>query len=149
LRLTAFTDYSFRVLVYLGLQEDRLATIQEIAERYGISKNHLMKIVRLLGKQGLIQTVRGKNGGIHLACPAKEIRIGKVVRQVEENLAIVQCLEPLSERCQIDGACALKGYFAEATETFLSALDRYTLEDVLDNRSSLSRALGLTLQAPP
>lgn len=144
MKLTAFTDYSFRVLIYLGLQEDRLVTVHEIAEHYDISKNHLMKIIQLLSKQGIIQTVRGKSGGVRLALSPSEIRVGTVVRQVERDMAVVQCLGPLSEKCSIDGACALKSYFTEATAAFLSVLDRYTLEDVLSNRVSLSRALSLT-----
>lgn len=146
LKLTKFTDYSFRVLIYLGLQESRLVTIHEMAEHYDISKNHLMKIIQLLGKQGIVETVRGKSGGVRLARPASEIRIGKVVRQVEGDMAVVRCMGPLSEKCSISGVCALEGYFTEATEAFLSVLDRYTLDDVLNNRASLSHALSLPSQ---
>lgn len=143
MHLTTFTDYSFRILIYLGLQDERLTTIQEIAEHYNISKNHLMKAVRQLGQLGCVETVRGKGGGIRLAQPAREIRIGDVVRRVEENMAIAECLSPPPGRCRIDGACALKGFFREALEAFLAVLDRYTLEDVLNNRALFSKFLKI------
>ncbi len=143
MRLTTFTDYSLRILIYLGLQDKPLPTIQEIAEHYDISKNHLMKAVRRLAQLGYVETLRGKNGGVRLARPARDIRIGAVIRQVEENMAVAECLDPLAGQCRIDGACALKGFFAEALEAFLTVLDRYTLEDILKNRAALSKALGI------
>ncbi len=143
MKLTAFTDYSFRILIYLGLQDKRLTTIQEISDNYDISKNHLMKAVRHLGQLGYLETVRGKNGGVRLAKPAREIRIGVIVRQVEENMAVMECLSPLYNQCRIDSACFLKDFFGEALEAFLSVLDSYTLEDVLKNRVPLSKILRI------
>src|SRR3546814_353363 len=93
MRLTLYTDYSLRVLMYLGLNRDGLATITEVAERYGISRNHLMKIVHQLGLLGYIETVRGKGGGIRFARSPGEINLGEVIRRTEEDMALVQCFD--------------------------------------------------------
>jgi Rrf2 family nitric oxide-sensitive transcriptional repressor len=135
------------VLIYLGLKGERLATIQEIAEAYGISRNHLMKIVHHLGRLGVIETVRGKGGGMRLAKRPRDISVGAIVREMEEDLALVQCFDPAQGVCQIDGACRLKGILHEALDSFLTVLDRYTLEDLLAERRPLIDRLGKELQA--
>ena len=100
-RLTVYTDYALRVLMYLALKEDRLATIAEIAESYDISRNHLMKVAHQLGVAGYVETVRGRGGGLRLAKPIAAIGLGEVVRYTEPDMAIVSCFEPLDAPCVI------------------------------------------------
>lgn len=147
MRLTSYSDFSLRVLIYLGLKGEKLATIQEIAEAYGISRNHLMKIVHHLGRLGVIETVRGKGGGMRLAKAPRDICVGDIVRETEEDLALVQCFDAAQGICQIDGACRLKGILHEALDSFLAVLDRYTLEDLLSRRVLLIEQLGDELKA--
>ena len=101
MRLTVYTDYALRVLMYLALKEDRLATIAEIAESYDISRNHLMKVAHQLGVAGYVETVRGRGGGLRLAKPIAAIGLGEVVRYTEPDMAIVSCFEPLGAPCAI------------------------------------------------
>lgn len=144
MRLTVHTDYAFRVLMYLGSNSDRLCTIQEIADRYGISKNHLMKVVQALGADGFIETVRGRGGGIRLGKTPKDIGLGAVARSSEEDFRLVECFSPESDRCAISGACRLRSILSEAMRAFLETLDRYTLADLLAGRGQLQRLLGAT-----
>ncbi|NQD37900.1 Rrf2 family transcriptional regulator [Permianibacter sp. IMCC34836] len=130
MRITQYTDYALRVLIYLGLQPDRLATIGEIAERYAISRSHLMKVVNQLVQEGFVEGVRGKGGGIRLALPAGEIRVGDVVRKIEPDLILVECFGP-GNHCVITPACDLKRALYEALQAFLKVLDSYTLADFL------------------
>jgi Rrf2 family nitric oxide-sensitive transcriptional repressor len=124
-RLTLYTDYSIRVLVFLTARTGGLASIAEISETYGISKNHLMKVVQDLGKAGLVRTVRGRSGGIELARPADEITVGEVVRRTEDGFELVDC-----GSCIIARACGIRGILKEATQAFLAVLDRYTFGDL-------------------
>jgi len=130
MRLSSFSDYSLRVLMYLGVQCDRLATIAEIAGVYGISQNHLMKVVHQLGRQGYIETVRGKGGGIRLGKPAAEIPLGELIRQTEGDWALVECFST-GTQCQIHGACRLPPILDEALAAMFGVLDSYTLADLL------------------
>jgi len=107
-RLTVYTDYALRVLMYLALKEDRLATIAEIADSFGISKNHLMKVAHQLGVAGYVETVRGRGGGLRLAKPVEAIVLGEVVRYTEPDMAIVACLKPLDAPCVIRPCCVLR-----------------------------------------
>jgi Rrf2 family nitric oxide-sensitive transcriptional repressor len=141
MRLTTFTDYSLRVLIYLGLQRERLATIAEIADAYGISKNHLMKVVHHLGQQGYVDTLRGKSGGIRLARPPEEINLGMLVRATEASTELVECFAPDSSDCRIEPVCALRGILERSLKAFYAVLDGYTLADVLHNGDRLALLL--------
>lgn len=133
MHITRYTDYSLRVLIYLAEQGDRLATIQEIADSYEISKNHLMKVVHQLNKKGYIETIRGKKGGMRLHMAPNEINIGVLVRETEQDLSIVECFSSKSA-CKITPVCGLKAMFAEALKAFLETLDKYTLADVIQDK---------------
>ncbi|HUW49938.1 MAG TPA: Rrf2 family transcriptional regulator [Sulfuricella sp.] len=137
MHLTRYTDYSLRVLLYLGSRQDKLATIGEIAAHYGISRNHLMKVVHQLGANGYIDTLRGKGGGIKLARPPERIGVGDVVRSMEENMAIVECFAPETCACILAPGCTLKDALGEATQSFLATLDLYTLADLIGGQAGL------------
>jgi Rrf2 family nitric oxide-sensitive transcriptional repressor len=141
MRLTTFSDYTLRVLMYLGVRGDELATIAEIAAAYGISENHLMKVVHHLARHGYVETLRGKGGGLHLAMPAQEIRVGDVVRGTEENLALVECFDVERSACSIEPVCVLKRILGKATDAFFAELDQYTLADLLRPAPRLTRIL--------
>ena len=141
MKLTAFTDYSLRVLIYLATDTSRRATISEIAESFGVSENHLIKVVHFLGRQGWIETVRGKGGGILLARPAEQINVGKVVRDTEGAAVPAECFAEDGGSCVIDGCCRLKGVLGEAVKAFYAVLDHYTLADLVVNRRALGKVL--------
>lgn len=143
MRLTIFTDYTLRVLIYLGAQQDegRVATISDIAKAYGISENHLMKVVHHLAKQGYVKTTRGKGGGMRLARAPGQINIGAVVRGAEEDLAVVKCFEEGNLNCPIVSACTLCGVLARAMRAFFDELDGQTLADLLRPQAKLFRIL--------
>ena len=138
MRLTTFSDYAFRVLIYLGSTQG-LATIADIANAYGISENHLMKVVHQLSRLGYIETVRGKGGGMRLARPPREIRVGEVLRATEDGFDLVECMGEGESDCRIVRACVLKGALGEAIAAFLGTLDRYTLADLV--RPSVAKVL--------
>ncbi|MEK7321925.1 MAG: Rrf2 family transcriptional regulator [Pseudomonadota bacterium] len=141
MQLTLYTDYSLRVLLYLGLVPERTATITEIARAYGISRNHLVKVVHNLSIHDFIQTTRGRGGGIGLARPPEEIVIGDVVRHTEVNFNLVECFNRELNTCPIAMACVLKGTLHEAQRAFMAVLDKNTLADVLTNSDWLRLAL--------
>ncbi len=132
MRLTRYTDYAMRVLLYLGAQPDRVCSIAEIARAYGISQNHLMKVAHDLGKAGYVEGIRGRSGGIRLARPADAINVGAVVRHTEEGFELAECGD-----CVIAPACGLTGALAEALAAFMKVLDGHTLADLLKKRSKL------------
>jgi Rrf2 family nitric oxide-sensitive transcriptional repressor len=142
MRLTVYTDYALRVLMYVALQPDRRPTIGEIAASYGISRNHVMKVVYELGVAGYVETVRGKNGGLRLARPAPAIGLGEVVRRTEPDMALVPCFEASRAACVIMPACTLRRALHEARSAFLKVLDGYTLADLTENRLALTALLG-------
>lgn len=133
MQLTLHTDYSLRTLLYLqALAEDEIATINEIADFYDISRNHLMKVVFHLSQKGYIKSIRGKGGGIKLAKKAEDITVGQVVRDMEPNLHIVECFNKESEnKCSIVSNCGLIPVLHEATSLFMSVLDKYTLDSLV------------------
>ncbi|WP_077618015.1 RrF2 family transcriptional regulator [Bacillus sinesaloumensis] len=138
MKLTNYTDYALRVLMYLALKkEDELTTIQEIADAYHISKNHLMKIIHHLGKLEYIKTIRGRNGGFKLAKQPKDINIGEVVSNTEDDFNIVECFKEGGGYCSISPSCKLKHALNEALKAFINVLNGYTLEDLVTNKSDL------------
>lgn len=136
MRLTTFTDYTLRVLIYLGLHQDRLVTIADIARAYGISENHLMKVVHGLAQRGDIETVRGKGGGMRLARLPQAINIGETIRATEGYGGLLGCIDGNSDCC-IQGTCALIGILREAQNALYAVLDRHTLADLLQQDSGL------------
>ncbi len=132
MRLTNFSDYAMRVLMYAATQGDRLITIEETAMVYGISRAHLMKVANQLTRSGFLKAVRGRSGGLALAMRPENIRIGDVVRATEPDFALVECFMP-GNRCVISRCCRLRGVFGEALNAFVTTLDRYTLADLLLN----------------
>ncbi len=142
MRLTLFTDYALRILMFLASRPNELSTIREIAERYKISENHLMKIAHQLGKYGFVETVRGRQGGLRLALKPEAVNIGDVVRRYEEDLRLVECFDAKTNTCPIAGACALTGVIGDALESFLSTLDKKTLADIMAQSPKLKRKLS-------
>lgn len=143
MRLTNYTDYSLRVLIFLALKEkNELATIKEIADTYHISKNHLMKIIHELGLLGYIETIRGRNGGIRLATHPKDINIGEVVSKTEEDFHIVDCFNKGNSYCVITPECKLKHVLFDALQAFMDVLSNYTLEDLVNNKEELNTLLN-------
>lgn len=126
--------------MYVAAHPDRLTTIREMAAAYGISQNHLMKVVFELGRHGVLETVRGRRGGIRLARPPENIRIGDIVRFTEAGTALVECFGAAGG-CVIAAPCRLKGILNEALDAFLAVLDRYTLRDLVHGNRGLVRAL--------
>ncbi|MCF6410811.1 RrF2 family transcriptional regulator [Pseudalkalibacillus salsuginis] len=144
MRLTRYTDYSLRVLIYLTAQEDgQLVNIKEIAEIYKISKNHLMKVIHELGKLGVIQTVRGRNGGFKLAKNPEDINIGELIRKTEEDFYLVECFDSSNNACIISPVCKLKGILNEAMQAYFNVLDQYTLADLTTNTDQLQKLFSI------
>lgn len=141
MRLTAFTDYSLRVLIFVALHPDGRATIAEIAQSYGISENHLIKVVHALGKAGFLSNARGRGGGLSLARAADSIGVGDVVRHAEGRAIPAACFDPSETRCSIGGVCRLRGVLKDATDAFYAVLDRHTLADLVANRAALQTIL--------
>ena len=144
MRLTQWTDYTLRVLMYCAAAEGREqpVTITEVAEAYGISRSHLMKIVQQLSAQGLLETTRGRGGGMRLMQPADTIKVGAVVRMTETDFNLVECFDPVSNQCRLSSHCRLKGVLERAMQAYLAELDRVTLADLI-----ASQAPGMGLQA--
>ena len=142
MRLTRYTDYALRTLMFVAVHPEGRATIRDIAEAYDISRNHLMKVVYELGRLGYLETVRGKRGGLRLARAPEEINVGALVRQTENDLEIVECFGPDNTCCLVP-ACVLARALDEALRAFLAVLDRYTLADLVVPRNSLQKLLAM------
>lgn len=144
MRLNLQTDFALRMLMHLAVNDDRLCTIAEISERYGISNNHLMKVANSLGRAGVVEPVRGRGGGLRLATPADEIIVGRIVRLIEADFALVECFEGGKDECLITPSCRLKGVLKSACDAFLSVLDRCTIHDLVTRNSGLKTLLQET-----
>lgn len=142
MRLTAYTDYTLRTLMYLGMNHERLATIQDIAVLHNISKNHLMKVVHQLGLSGMIETVRGRNGGIKLNKAPSAINIGEVVRNSETDFYMAECFDSNNINCAYTPSCALKHALSAATDAYLAVLDKLTLADLIRSRRPTHAVTG-------
>ena len=141
MRLTSYSDYSLRLLMYAALKGPGLVTIQEVADTYGISKNHLMKIAFDLGRHGFLETVRGRGGGLRLARKPEKIGLGEIVRATEEDFNIVECFDLATNTCSIIKPCRLKGALSRALNAYLAVLDEYTLADLTARNPALERLL--------
>lgn len=142
MQLTLYSDYSLRVLIYLGTKpHDEPVTITDIAQAFGISRNHLVKVVHNLSLLGYINTVRGKRGGMQLSRPPDKINLGEVVRHTEGSFDIVECFNSTTNTCPISPVCKLKGVIREAYRGFIGVLDQYTLADILKNKKQLQSIL--------
>lgn len=145
MRLTAFTDYTLRTLIYLALRPEKLVTIADVATAYDISANHLMKVVHHLAQAGDVATVRGQHGGLRLARPPEAIKLGDVVRRTEPDLELVTCFGE-GQRCVIQEGCVLQHALDNALQAFLVVLDGYTLADLVAPRLALAGWLGMAQQ---
>lgn len=131
MQVTQFTDYAIRTLIYLGGQGDRRSTVEEIAEKMQVSASHLTKVVHRLGRIGVVETLRGRRGGLRLNRPPAEISLGWLFRQTEDNLALADCFQAAGCACPLAGTCRMTGILQEAVRAFLAVLDRHTLNELL------------------
>ncbi|KAF1025621.1 MAG: HTH-type transcriptional repressor NsrR [Burkholderia plantarii] len=147
MRLTDYTDYSLRVMLFLAVRGEGLSTIQEISDAYGISKNHLMKVVQRLGELGWVETVRGRNGGLRLAPASRQLTVGQVVRASESDFALVGCFgtgqDAAHRACVIEPHCGLKAVLAAARDAFFAELDRHTIADLASPALPIATLLGI------
>src|SRR5699024_910651 len=140
-QLKKYTDYALRVLIFTGLKKnDELASIKEISEVFNISSHHLGKVVHQLSKLELLESIRGRYGGIRLAKDPEEINVGKLVRILENDFVLLECFDKGTNHCVITPACTLKHALNKALHAFFQVLDAYTVKDLIDNEQEL-RAL--------
>ena len=137
MRLTIFTNYALRTLMYAAMKTDGLSTAKEISDAFGISKAHLTKCVHQLGQWGYLENVRGRGGGFRLARPANEITVGEIVRRTEDTLDLVECFNPDLNTCPLRVMCRLNRTFQRALQRFLDELDGVTIADIVTNREAL------------
>ena len=147
MRLTTYTDYALRTLMYLAVSRERLVTIQDIATLHSISKNHLTKVVHHLGQLGLVATIRGRNGGLKLGREPADINIGSVVRQTETDFYMAECFHREKNRCVYASACVLEGALGEATAAYLQVLDGVNLEHLVRKTSVRPDSAALVQQS--
>lgn len=143
MRLTTFTDYCLRALIFVALKGDAVTTIDEIAEHHRINRNHLVKVVFRLGQLGYLRTFQGKGGGIRLADDPAMLNLGKLIRQTEQDFALVECFPERDCLCVIEPACVLKGALQAALAAFFAVLDQYTLADLVKPGRKLARLLAI------
>ncbi len=144
MRLTTFTNYALRTLMFAAMKGDRLSRVQEIADAFGISKAHLNKCVHQLGQWGYLENVRGRGGGFRLAKPAHEITIAEIIHRTEDTLELVECFNPETNTCPLMTMCRLRRAFQRALTRFLDELEGITIADVVTNREALMPLLGLS-----
>ncbi|OGA98491.1 MAG: Rrf2 family transcriptional regulator [Burkholderiales bacterium RIFCSPHIGHO2_12_FULL_69_20] len=157
MRLAEYTDYTLRVLMYCAARPQQLVTISELADHHGVSRNHLMKIVTDLGRLGMLETTRGRGGGLRLLKDPASIRIGDVVRASETDFRLVECFDPQTSRCTLTPSCRLRGVFDAALRAYFEELDGVTLADIVQTSSvpgsvravSLRRRNGASPVASP
>jgi Rrf2 family transcriptional regulator, nitric oxide-sensitive transcriptional repressor len=145
MKLTTFTDYSLRVMIYVAARPGQRVTIAEVAQSFDVSEHHLVKVVHFLGQQGWLCNVRGKGGGLELGMEPERIRVGQVVRQTEGGARVAECFcdSESDINCRIVSCCHLRGVLGEAVTAFYGVLDRYSLSDLVANRQQLARVLFL------
>ncbi len=146
MRLAEYTDYTLRVLMYCAARPERLVTISELAEQHDLSRNHLTKIVTDLGRQGLLETTRGRGGGLRLGRDPARIRIGDVVRASETDFRLVECFDPQTSRCTLTPSCRLKGVFDAALRAYFKELDGVTLADIVEPSSAPASGRTVSLR---
>ncbi|MDA1476084.1 nitric oxide-sensing transcriptional repressor NsrR [Bacillus changyiensis] len=138
MKLTNYTDYSLRVLIFLATKNSNdLVNIKDVADAYAISKNHLMKVIYKLGKLGYVETIRGRNGGIRLGKAPESINIGEVIRHTEDDFHLVECFDREKNTCILSPNCGLKHVLNKALTAYLAVLDQYTLQDVIMNQDKI------------
>ncbi|UJW82025.1 Rrf2 family transcriptional regulator [Hydrogenophaga sp. SL48] len=142
MRLAEYTDYTLRVLMYCAARPQQMVTISELAEQHGVSRNHLMKIVTDLGRQGVLETTRGRGGGLRLLKDPAQLRIGDVVRASETDFRLVECFDPGSNQCALSPTCRLKGLFNAALGAYFKELDGMTLADIVEPVPAKGHALS-------
>jgi Rrf2 family nitric oxide-sensitive transcriptional repressor len=147
MRLTAHTDFGLRVLMTLAVVDERVVTIEELARRHRLSRNHLMKVAQTLVRVGIVESVRGRAGGLRLARPAHSIRIGDAVRALEDDTGLVECLGRKAPNCALAGMCILTKTMSDALEAFFADLNRSTLADLAASRARLRERLGVPAPA--
>jgi Rrf2 family nitric oxide-sensitive transcriptional repressor len=135
--LTQFSDYGLRIVLYLACHPERLVSVDEIARAYRISRNHLVKVVQTLTELGVVESQRGRGGGMRLAKPAEEINVGWLVRHTEPHFHLVECFDEATNTCPIAPSCGLKGALLLAQNAFLGVLDEYTLDQFQARRVAL------------
>ena len=141
MRLSQKTDYALRMMMHLAVMDGELVTIGDVAETFRISKNHLMKVAQALAHAGLVETVRGRSGGLRLARPADRIQVGAIVRRLEQQIALVDCFPGGNGTCRITPACQLKPALFRAREAFFAVLDEYTIHDLVSGNAGLKDIL--------
>ena len=143
MQLNLKTDYSLRLLLFAATHPGEVVSVGRVAEVFGVSANHLMKVARSLADLGLVEMVRGRAGGVRLSCDPQQVRVGEVVRLIEGSAALVECFDSSKNRCVISPVCALKGALRKAQSAFFEVLDQYTLEELTRNRTQLQQILHL------
>lgn len=141
MKLTFHTDYALRMLIFLAVHEERPSTVSDVASAYGLSRNHLLKVAFNLGRLGYVKTTRGRSGGVALAMAPEDINVGAVIRAMEDDFALMECLRPEGGCCIITPACRLKGIVRKAIDAFLEVFDAHTLADLVGNRALLAGLL--------
>jgi Rrf2 family nitric oxide-sensitive transcriptional repressor len=146
MRLAEYTDYTLRVLMYCAARPQQLVTISELADHHGVSRNHLMKIVTDLGRLGMLETTRGRGGGLRLLKDPAKIRVGDVVRASETDFRLVECFDLDTNRCILTPSCRLKGVFDAALRAYFRELDGTTLADLVEPPSAPDSGRGVSLR---
>jgi Rrf2 family nitric oxide-sensitive transcriptional repressor len=141
MKLTQYSDLGFRLMMYLAMRNGEIVTIQEVSDRFAISKNHLVKISHQLTKSGLIESVRGRNGGVRLALPQEEINLEMILRVTEDGFDLVECFDPEHNQCVISDVCKLNSVFDDALEAFFGELRKVSLADLAKDNSQIESAL--------